>query len=287
LLNFKLIIDNIEENMSHLNPLDTVLETVSFPESRTWRTNFFQKVKDTYYTYAGNVHVTSGKNHVGIFDYLTLMIPYNVAAFAEWSKLTIQELIEGERPEGFIQVVGVSFVCMMAIPAALLERTFTAVRLISAAVFSLCVLPFTALAHLLSKIKGDSLKETVRKISVHPVTYDIQKLDIEAKKPQTLDNFLNRKKLNWEDIRLDCLGTYHKLKIELCTNKGSEAVGIVNLDFSKEEDKESIKAILQLNLGELTDKLEARATVLALSWFGRKDISKDEVIRSRRPSTFI
>ncbi|KTC68901.1 hypothetical protein Lbir_2434 [Legionella birminghamensis] len=51
------------------NPFSGIREAKHTPHARALRTSLRQKVKDTYFIFAGN------ENHVGIYDYVSLFIP--------------------------------------------------------------------------------------------------------------------------------------------------------------------------------------------------------------------
>lgn len=57
------------------NRLRKIVETGSFPHARTLRTDFFQKVKDTFFIFAGSLVPFGDKEVAGLFDYATLFIP--------------------------------------------------------------------------------------------------------------------------------------------------------------------------------------------------------------------
>ncbi|WP_146740019.1 hypothetical protein [Legionella quinlivanii] len=60
------------------NPFSGIQEAKRTPHARTLRTSLSQKIKDTYFIFAGN------ENHVGIYDYASLFIPRLLENVLPW-----------------------------------------------------------------------------------------------------------------------------------------------------------------------------------------------------------
>lgn len=139
--------------MSFLNPFNGLIETKKYPHARTLRTTFWGKVWDTFKVFSGNLIPDTKsatpykKVHAGIFDYLTLGLHFLL------SELILLALRKIKSPA--VIITGLIILLIINIP-----------RLIFGAVLTLFCLPFAGIAQVLSKIKGDKLKNEILEYTV-------------------------------------------------------------------------------------------------------------------------
>src|SRR6185312_5733702 len=109
-------------------------------------------MSDTFYSFAGSFF--SKKNHIGLFDYLTLSIPFQISKFAFWCVSNTSNPIAA----------------ILLIPTVLIALPLAGVRYGLGALFTLLVSPFVGIAQVISKIQGDPLKNKVKNLQVEENT---------------------------------------------------------------------------------------------------------------------
>lgn len=58
---------------SYFNPFDEIIETRKYPNARTLRTGFWQKMSDIFRVFTGS-YFGGSKDRVRLLDYATLMV---------------------------------------------------------------------------------------------------------------------------------------------------------------------------------------------------------------------
>ncbi|MDP1602193.1 MAG: hypothetical protein Q8M03_02925 [Legionella sp.] len=168
--------------MNFINPFHELFETKKYPLARTLRTTFWGKVWDTFKVFSGNLipqHIKNNKKnpnpykqvHSGVFDYLTLGLHFLL------SELLLRALKKIRLP-AVIKIMGLATLLLINIP-----------RLIFAALLTLICLPFVGIAEVLSKIKGDNLKNEIRSYTVKTEEFKVYFTHSEL--PYTLENCKN------------------------------------------------------------------------------------------------
>lgn len=236
------------------NPLRELFETRNFIGSHAYRTSFAQKVLDTFYIFSGSFFDNTHRNHLGIYDYLTLGIPYLLG-------------------KASFYINNSTLAMLPLIPAIILNIP----RYIFSAIFAVACLPFTAIAHGISRIKGSSMEETAKSIKLNTVHNSgaIPEHPLDRSSTQlTLQQFLVRNNLGIDEISIDIIGNYHKFDIiigdtirqgaasaEYHAATSNTASYAVIRDFdpnASEENRKQFDALLALNLGNISSKLEAK-----------------------------
>lgn len=147
------------------NPFVNIFEDGASPNAHTLRSHFWKKFQDTAMAFAGRKPnadpvteetESSLKPHLGIFDYLFLTIPYQIERLNQWL----------EEPHPHLKSPGLNtFLSLLqglfSLPVKLIKFAFDLTRYITLFPFLIVSLPFIGIVHLISKIEGDPLKDTV------------------------------------------------------------------------------------------------------------------------------
>jgi hypothetical protein len=216
--------------MPSLNPFFILNESVRFPHARILRTTLWQKLCDTFFIFAGSF---TKPEHVGIFDYLTLMIPYGFTQLAIW-------LFSSNN----------FFVRLSSVPFVLVSIVLAVVRYTTAISFTLFVSIIVGAIHAGSTIEGDRIKNKV---------LSMQLRDNYHTHSSTLGQYLNEKEVSIEDIHIHAKGSYKNLILAFNKRKnakGKEVNAMVTLNLEKAKDKKTLDRLLALNIGRISRRLE-------------------------------
>jgi hypothetical protein len=244
--------------MASANPFHGIFETDTYIHARTLRTDFWQKIWDTFYVFAGWMYYPERKkkkDHVGIFDYATLMIPHLIDRLTIWCWT-----YKGNHP------AAIALFGFCVIPATIISIVTNIVRFASAAVFTLLMSPIVGIVNGISRVWGYLLYKTALALPIDEPTLYFREYP--------LGQYLQRYGEELENFSIHAEGTYKKIKLTLnrrkydglnysgcngCENHWPDhhhVYGIANLDLEKKEDRERFDALLRLNIGGLTRKLE-------------------------------
>ncbi len=250
--------NNMKRFINFINPFNEVIEDTVFINSRAKRTGFWQKTADTYFVFAGSFFDRRG-NHLGIFDYMTLGIPYGLGHIFFYTLNNIRDPIEGP---------------ILALTLGAINLPFVALRYSFAAIATAISLPFIILAHGLSRITGKRSQDHVNalEITVEPNRKDLKSLS-------TINDFLRKKRYKLEDVTADLEGKQGKFRVdfhqavvgpsaslvcECCKTGGDDShrkhtIFSAKFNFIKKPgDREKFQSLLQLNIGRITRKLRKR-----------------------------
>jgi len=241
--------------MSYYNPLREIIENHTFVLSRFHRTNYIQKLKDSFFVFSGSFF-ESNKKHIGLFDYATLMIPYGLTTLTLWSLINFKK----------------NYLAAAALlPLALITCSFSVIRYSIAAILTCTISPFLFLSHCISKFSGDKFKEKILQI---PVIVCDKKLknslycDNTSEEKSSLGEYLKTRNCDLEDLEVECFGTYKKLNVsfnkkELSLSKENDLIAHTEFVFGEEgkNDSENFKTLAQLNLGGIARKIEKQTSL--------------------------
>jgi hypothetical protein len=228
---------------STLNPFRGIFETNKYFHARTMRTSFLLKLSDTFFAFSGST-LRRKKEHRGIFDYATLMVPYGITCLALW-------LNSFDHPVA----------TLIAFPFMLISLSIDTLRYTGAAVFTLTFSPLVGLIQIGSKYMSDSIKDLAMSLKLKKYN----KYEFNG----TLNDFLNDNTSSLQDLRVSVKGTYDKLT--LIFRKKSQNVmahrdcmyesqrdntAITTLNLNKDIDRSIFDALLKLNVGKIARKLE-------------------------------
>lgn len=243
-----------------LNPLAEIFETKRSTNARTLRTGLSQKFSDTFYVFAGSFF-DKKRNHVGVFDYLTLFIPYALAFFSI-------EMTSKTRPNHLANLAA-NGLGIVAASIAIVTNPF---RYPFAFVATGIVSPFVLLSHGLSLVKGHALKETANHFELSKISH-VNNGHTETKLwPTYLKEFLQEKNITMENLSVHAVGSTTQLTLEFrqratgassaftcngCEGENHmEAKAILNL--SNVRDRADMNALVELNVGGIANKLYKR-----------------------------
>ncbi|MBA3661930.1 MAG: hypothetical protein H0W64_09390 [Gammaproteobacteria bacterium] len=247
-----------------LNPFNEIIETPVAINARALRTSLAQKMQDTFYLFSGTFF-SRKRNHFGLYDYLTLFIPYALATssinFFLSPNQTDNPISNALTLVGFI-ATGVPAVILNA-PRYLLGSLFT----------GLCM-PFVLASHGLSLMIGNTHKQHLNAFPISLATHETDNANLQAKNnftnQETLGNYLRKNNLTYEDISVNCQGTTEALRLKFKRrNLNVSTSGICNgcmedhhnfaesnaLNLNNENDRVQVESLIKLNVGGLTNKL--------------------------------
>ncbi len=166
-----------------LNPFKGIIETQFSPHARTLRTSLGRKILDTFRIFAGQPLHSSKEAKAGLFDYITLMIPFIIHRINHWANKRaylggFQEEQSRRHP---------SVIPTLVISAPLAGLLFIP-RFIFAAVATLAVLPIIAGVQLVSTIAAHKLKQEMGALTLYTVERNTAVSNV------TIHDFLNSKK---------------------------------------------------------------------------------------------
>lgn len=211
----------------HFNPFVDLFEDQANPNARTLRTHFWGKLSDTMNVFVGT------KKHLGLFDYLLLLLPYLVEKLNHWFETTSWGRFDSNVANIIVSLVQ----GILSLPFRLLNFAFSAARYIAAYPFLLVASPFIGIAHGISKIEGDPLKDRI-------------------------DNWLEQPGISSEErLKLDVMeGTNnHQIMVRLTKTDGDKNNFLKEqgLDLENPEEAEIIEALKALNVDGAAKKIAA------------------------------
>lgn len=282
--------------MSYWNPFVNIFETKKYKNSRTLRTGFMQKMFDTFDVFSGSFFnfrpEKNHRDHIGIFDYATLMIPYTATYLLGHLFDYIENNLSLE-PNKEKNPVGMILSLLLTIPLFVMAPpilTLTIVaRYIAAAIFTGLTLPIVLMTHGLSKISADTHKNKVS---------DLQIIKKNNGERLTLGEYLEKKKLNLEDVRIVGIKSTQK-KIQLAFKRVDERQKYGRHDdvrfhavfgFDKKSTssprakraQSTFASLLKLNIGGLTRLFEKNQISFSLFKVKKKDADLIQSDRLRR-----
>ncbi|KTC97214.1 hypothetical protein Lgee_1875 [Legionella geestiana] len=172
---------------SFLSPLREIIETQTYPHARTLRTTFLQKLRDTSHVLLGKPSILSPKPHVGIFDYLTLYIPFVLYKFFELS-------LENARKNSLFWV--------LAAPLFLIGFPFDIARLLFVFAVTLMFSPIIAIVHGISRLAAGQS---------HTDALSLQG-QLQNGKGERLGQFLNQHYVDLEELNITITPSYEEEK---------------------------------------------------------------------------
>jgi hypothetical protein len=254
--------------ISLINPFRGITETSTSPHARTLRTGLWQKIKDTFFVFAGDFDISNRHQgiHVGLFDYPLLGIFFVLQGFLI---AFIRNEIEVKNP--ILRGILGFFLVVLNIP-------LMTARYATAAVITLISLPIVTIVHLTSLILASTQKERILRL---PVTLNVvtmapgQPLK-KSQEEQTIGRYLQNNDISIEDVAiLNVLmpdsenNTSKTLKLEFYRKPSFVSSNIASVDntakvaFSystlfppAEAVKKDIQALIDLNIGGVTANLE-------------------------------
>lgn len=245
-----------------LNPLAEIFETKQSTNARTLRTNLAQKFSDTFYVFAGSFFDTK-RNHAGVFDYLTLFIPYALAFFG-------MQMTSKSRQNYFANLAANG----LGILAGALAIITNPLRYPFAFVATAVLSPFVLVSHGFSLINGHSLKEKANHLELNILSHrrNDQNVRENILIPTHLNEFLAQKNITMENLSVHAVGTTKQLTLEFrqrATGASSSfscdgCLGTdhieakADFDLSKEKDRAVMNALTKLNIGGIANKLYKR-----------------------------
>ncbi len=215
---------------TNYSPFADIFETKTHPHARTLRTSFSQKLTDAFDIIAGELLAET--NHVGLFDYFTLFVPYLLIRANEWLEKS-----------GYDTLSSVLFTINIVI---FLPRILVAV------IGTILCLPIIASVHGISKlIAGQAYSEA---------------LDIKGKKADEedlvpLSNYLIKTKLTLEDLNSTCKyvdNNNYEIELKPRASRSYESflIKITNNENEAVNKSTNIHAFFSLNIANATSELE-------------------------------
>lgn len=169
-----------------LNIFGVLKESDKSPYSRTLRTGFFDKLKDTFHILAGPIDIAEDAPYVGVFDYLTFLLFYANTKLFQWT----QKHLESDDPVYWI-VIALSFIASLVGGIA---------RVAFGAAITLLTSPFVFAANLFIdrslRWHANKYKETIYNIKGKDNSY---RGDGTSK---SLLSFLNDHRIGLEDLTM-------------------------------------------------------------------------------------
>ena len=237
-----------------LNPFYGIIETDTYPHARTLRTGLWQKIKDTFFVFAGDFDLESKtfkKLHPGLLDYLFIGASFCLPILLVG---LIREEIKIQNKA--LRTIAIFFVGIIAIPLLI-------AKYIIAAVLTYLSLPIVMGVHLISLVMASKMKERILNMPLLP----------RLKKHRTINGYLrNGKKDNdIENVEIiNIVLAEKKLTLNFCKkylpdgrrNSSREPEFSYTTIFSGDENeidkttKKDLRALIALNFGGVTKKLE-------------------------------
>lgn len=116
----------------YLSPFAEIIESTTHRHARTLRTSFLQKLWDTFFVLGGRPLYLGFKSHAGIFDCLTLYLPFALLLLSEWC-ITQNKLNYLAPP--------------LVVIAFIINTPFLIARFLFSMLVGLVTLPIVALVH--------------------------------------------------------------------------------------------------------------------------------------------
>lgn len=293
--------------MGFFNPLHPVFETSHYKAARTLRTGFGGKLWDTFRAFTGDPTArTANKEFLGLFDYLTLGIPYGVGRLTHWlADYALDQ--EGNTKELELkQELGHPFFLRGLAAIALVfvgwpHLACEVIRYVLGFGFMLGTSLFTLAANIISWVFAyphqkalDSLLVKSEIIQLAGAFVSLPVLALQKNKDstqKTMDKVLQVKGLTLDDLTslgIQCkpnADVFSSCYIQLCltfaTVKAVDTIyGIpirtpiltANIDLDDENDPniKPFQAILALNIAGLSSKLEKPVNRKVLTFFEHK-----------------
>lgn len=156
------------------NPLAKLFETTKRPHARTLRSSFLHKLYDAYCFFAGSIPFLDDKQHLGLFDYITLLIPTLFWQGLEWSVK---------------QPTTNTANYFLLIPLLLINIPLFVTRILFGVIATILTSPITALVHACSLYIGKEDRKAA--------------LEIKDKySSNTLQQLLDKRGLNLEELTI-------------------------------------------------------------------------------------
>ena len=251
----------LPKQLAFLNPFRGMVETDAYPYARYYRTDFLGKVGDAFNAIAGSSPFSdTNKDHIGLVDYLTLMIPYLCKQSLWWC---------GRHFESDNTIARETAQTLIA-PLFIINVPIFACRYLISGLLTLLALPVIGVAHVLSKEQGNKLVEEANKLILGQA---------DDEHDYSLGDHLRQFEQSENDVEIKCFGTYQKLTLEFYDGKPLHPKDrpkcTTELDLTQSEHKTALQAMLQLNAGGITRRLEKRGISLA-PFFADSNVAEKE-----------
>jgi hypothetical protein len=241
-----------------INPFFDIIESRKTPNARTLRTSWWQKMKDTFFVFHGG-GARSTTMHVGLFDYLTLLLSVVLKNWFFWSMENLETngwAAASVLPAGLLfGLVFVASIVVSSICTLLASPVVTAVHAISHFFFSK-TLKEDAMA-----LKGHSTKSSYEHSLSDYLLYNdvgVEELDVKVKKTTNFIGTPNGYQLQFFHPDKDKVNWYNV--IGRAKKSYDRAVGTVpftvGVDETNEKQQRHINALFQLNVGHVVTNIE-------------------------------
>ncbi len=239
--------------MSYFNPFSGLLESERFIFSRFYRTTIRTKIKDVFHVLSGSFFTIDTEAHIGLFDYMTWMVPYIFTGAAIWSVNNVSES---------------KLAKLTVVPLVGIASVFAAIRYTFSLILTIGLLPLVSIAHLFFKIKANGIAHKIKSIPVKvkqnsvPYSHSSHSLSKNTVNQEvTLGQFMEDKNIQFDNLDVECAGTYKKLTFEFSQKnsllKEEKDIAVAELEINAENkaNVERVKSLSQLNVGNLPEKI--------------------------------
>lgn len=225
-------------------PFFELQETNLYPHSRTYRSSFFQKLKDSFYVFSGSI---SQREHPGLFDYLTLFIPYLA--------LKLIGVCITKMNSSPIKAFCLALLFIINLPLVIL-------RYASSAVAALLFSPITGAVSLFSYLASKKDRQTALTL--------VGEINIEGQRrpdQKSFKHYLKKYELDIEDLGVAPIEKdhdsyniifkkFHTTTVEITSgSKATENIPSFKIRLNKDSLK-SDHPLFKLNLGQIVSTIE-------------------------------